>query len=87
MDPTQLSLALEQIVKHASRYTINLNSRLTRDSTSRPLRGSFADVYPGTLLPQTKVAIKVIRSEPPLDEEAIAVRIVTVFLSVYLIMI
>ncbi|KAG6331953.1 hypothetical protein ID866_7137 [Astraeus odoratus] len=65
--------ALEEMAKHAERYSISLNGRLDRDTSRRPQRGGFADVYPGTLRPEgVKVAIKTVRSDPPNEVDTIA---------------
>ncbi|KAG6333051.1 hypothetical protein ID866_6040 [Astraeus odoratus] len=61
-----VSTALQELSQRAARYSINLDDRVDRDVTQRPLRGGNAFVYQGTLRPNgLKVAVKTIRSGPP----------------------
>ncbi|KAI5987786.1 hypothetical protein EDC04DRAFT_1469708 [Pisolithus marmoratus] len=61
--------APEKLAKSALDYGINLDIRVDRDNTFRPLHGGMAVVYRGTLRPQgTTVAIKCLRFYPHGDE-------------------
>lgn len=63
--------SLNDFAKRARRYSINLNGRVVRDE-SRLIRGGFAFVYKGTLLPEkTEVAIKTARGGLPGEERLI----------------
>lgn len=54
-----LSFALDELSQRASRYSINLNGRISRTLGRNPLRGGTASVSHGTLIPEgTEVAIK-----------------------------
>ncbi|KIM68085.1 hypothetical protein SCLCIDRAFT_1209467 [Scleroderma citrinum Foug A] len=69
MDPR---LRLERISWGASGYHINLDDQVDRARSRSPSHGSRALVYRGTLQRSTgrkAVAIKVLRSGPPSDEE------------------
>jgi len=66
--------SLNDFAKRATQYSINLNGRVVRDE-SRLIRGGFAFVYKGTLLPEKKeVAIKTARGGLPGEERLIKVR-------------
>ncbi|KAI5984986.1 kinase-like domain-containing protein [Pisolithus orientalis] len=58
----ELSPMLRRLSEQASRYSINLDGRISRNLGSSPLRGGTAVVYQGTLIPyDTRVAIKAFR--------------------------
>jgi len=66
--------SLNDFAERARQYSINLNGRTVRDE-SRLIRGGFAFVYKGTLLPEnTEVAIKTARGGLPGEERLIKVR-------------
>jgi len=71
LDPRQ---SLDDFAKRATLYSINLNGRVVRDG-SKLIRGGFAFVYKGTLLPEkTEVAMKIVHGELPGEERLIKVR-------------
>ena len=65
--------SLKELACRASRYSINLDGRVTIDMNF-VLRGAYAFVRQGTLHPgKTKVAVKTARGGPPGDLETIKV--------------
>lgn len=63
---------LKQFAGHVSRYTINLNERVSKEENCTILRGGNAIVYSGILRPGgTRVAIKAARGGLPGEERVI----------------
>ena len=66
---------LQKLTQRASEEAINLNDRIDRDESFRPLHGGHAIVYKGTMNPKgVRVAIKSLRLSPSADRAAGDVR-------------
>jgi len=62
---------LQRLAQRASEHGINLNDRVDRDESFRPLHGGHAIVYKGTINPEgTRVAVKSLRLSPSADKAA-----------------
>ena len=65
----------QRLAQRASEHGINLDYRVDRDESFRPLYGNHAIVYKGTINPQgTRVAVKSLHLSPSADKAAGNVR-------------
>ncbi|KAI6154633.1 kinase-like domain-containing protein [Pisolithus tinctorius] len=63
---------LQDLSRHATRYSVNLDGQVVRDTNHHPLCGGSADVYRGTIQSTgAEVAIKIIRTNLASDIAAI----------------
>ena len=61
----------QRLAQRASEHGINLNDRVDRDESFRPLHGGHAIVYRGTIKPEgTWVAVKSLRLSPSANKAA-----------------
>ena len=61
----------QRLAQDVSKHGINLNDRVDRDETFRPLHSGHAIVYKGTISPEgTRVAVKSLRLAPSADKAA-----------------